>query len=808
MRFGKTLKSSVYQPWESYYIDYGALKLLLRENDPEDESREWTEDDEGKFVEELINVQLERVNGFHNRKYQDIRDRTSECEAKLQELENAEGGQELENAEGGAAQDREKDQEKDEKNQNIENLNEVLHDLDRISREISELEKYSRINFTGFLKAAKKHDRKRGHRYKVRPLLQVRLAALPFNSEDYSPLLYRWASVDDGNLYQSRFMLYYRLSSMYTFARLRTDGNAVRTKSLTSNKDGKDTYTSHKFWVHSENLLEVKTYILRRLPVLVYNPQTSKIVESSQSDPSITSLYFDNPKFELYYKKLERNSNASSLRLRWSGQLQDKPEVFLEKKTIEESGDSQEIRFPIKEKYIQPFIKGEYKMEKTVEKLRDREGTEGNGVANLEKSVDEIQQFIRENELQPVLRSNYTRTAFQVPGDDNVRISIDTDVTFIREDSLDVDRPCRSPEDWHRGDIDRLNIKHPFTEIRQGEISRFPHALLEIKVRDGASKRTNGWVSDLMSSHLVKEAPRFSKFVHGVAQLFDDSVNSFPFWLSDLETDIRRDPEAAFQEEQEKKARQAEDEMAVGSFLGSKKSIPSFKAAIGSPVGKAAADFGKRRSPPGVEDVVAEADSDDETDHVLHPATGMFSGLFSSSPFSASKYARAHRQGSVELPPGVQVPQKFIKDMNPVRVEPKVWLANERTFIKWQHISVLLASLSLGLFNAAGADNRVAQSLAVVYTIVALFAGAWGWWISRQRSKMIEKRSGKDFDAIAGPIVVCIGLCVALCLNFGLKYRSATAQSTQRSNISHELGTSDTISNGLNDWRFVHQDFR
>ena len=43
-------------------------------------------------------------------------------------------------------------------------------------------------------------------------------------------------------------------------------------------------------WVHSENLLEVKTYILRRLPVLVYNPQTSKVVESGQSDPTVTVL--------------------------------------------------------------------------------------------------------------------------------------------------------------------------------------------------------------------------------------------------------------------------------------------------------------------------------------------------------------------------------------------------------------------------------------------------------------------------------------------------------------------------------------
>lgn len=34
---------------------------------------------------------------------------------------------------------------------------------------------------------------------------------------------------------------------------------------------------------------------------------------------------------------------------------------------------------------------------------------------------------------------------------------------------------------------------------------------------------------------------------------------------------------------------------------------------------------------------------------------------------------------------------------------------------------------------------------------------------------MIEQRSGKDFDNVLGPIVLCLALVVGLCLNFGLK---------------------------------------
>ena len=183
MHFSRTLKNSVYEPWKSNYIDYAKLKQLLREDAPQEEEKNWTEDDEGNFVEELVNVQLEKVNAFQVETYKGLRERTSECESRLEKVTEAEKQDQ---------QASDESETKDEKNQ--ERLREVLKELDDITGEVNELEKYSRINYTGFLKAAKKHDRKRGSSYKVRPLLQVRLAALPFNSEDYSPLLYRFVN--------------------------------------------------------------------------------------------------------------------------------------------------------------------------------------------------------------------------------------------------------------------------------------------------------------------------------------------------------------------------------------------------------------------------------------------------------------------------------------------------------------------------------------------------------------------------------------------------------------------------------------
>ena len=256
MRFGKTLNNLIYEPWASNYIDYAKLKQLLREEGPSgDEGREWTEDDEGRFVEELVNVQLEKVNAFQAETYKGLRERTSDCKARLEK----EAGSEIEGTETsglihdhdekqGEKQGEQQEEKQDEKSQEDGKLQQLLKELDGIMKEINELEKYSRINYTGFLKAVKKHDRRRGSKYRVRPLLQVRLAALPFNSEDYSPLLYRYAIQPTLSLQVREIRAYtnHRISTMYSFVRQKMNSGVEKPKSLVENNGGKVTYTSYK----------------------------------------------------------------------------------------------------------------------------------------------------------------------------------------------------------------------------------------------------------------------------------------------------------------------------------------------------------------------------------------------------------------------------------------------------------------------------------------------------------------------------------------------------------------------------------
>lgn len=761
MRFGQTLRSSIHPPWKDHYIDYGKLKSLLRENDAfAADDQTWTEVDEERFSHQLLTVELPKVEAFEASTYQQLRDRTAACETKLSPLAEAE------NQDHEARSDQERSI-----------ATGVKRELNNITEDLTELEKYRRINFTGFLKAVKKHDRRRGQRYKLRPMLQVQLNKSGLNSEEYSP--------------QS---LMYRLSAMYDFVRT-MDTNRPTSRSATGRTEPhRDAYSSFKFFVHPDHILEVKMTILRHLPVLIFNPSTDKIVDYTQKDPTITSIYFDNPNFDLYTQKVNKSPEAGALRLRWTGKLSEQPHIFLEKKTVFDNGGSRDTRIPIKAKYIEPFVKGEGKLEKPVQKLEKRDGSDSDAVQTMKKNIDEVHEFILNNKLEPMLRANYTRTAFQIPGDDRVRVSLDTNLALIREDSLDSQRPCRDPEQWHRTEIDDDQLEFPFPSIKKGEIARFPYAILEVKVNEEGKR--HAWLEDLMASHLVKEVPRFSKFVSGIAVLFEDYVNSFPFWLNDLDSDIRRDPKTAFEEEQQKQAKKAEDEFAVGSFKqGSKLPMsPATKPKVGSPrihQEGTSGSFSKsqpdkpqqpRQSALTLSSSERELDRADEALAEVEVTDSSKPSRFVSflPGLSNSRYGRRHWQGQskVTLPPGVEKPGEWLKDTGPVKVEPKVWLANQRTFVMWQRITVLLATLGLGLYNAASGLNTVARALAIVYIAFAAFSAVWGYGVYMRRSELIRKRDGRDLDYSIGPIIVSAGLTVALCFNFGLKY-AAVSTSTR-----------------------------
>lgn len=156
-------------------------------------------------------------------------------------------------------------------------------------------------------------------------------------------------------------------------------------------------------WVHPDNLMEVKTFILRRLPLLVYDSEPrSKPSSRHNPDPTVTNLYFDDSSFSSYMDKLERTSRATSLRLRWYGKLNEQSEVAFEKKVTNflENAEDVESRFMIKRKYVKDFLDGNYSMEKTIRKMREGAKSEEE-IRGYQNPIKEIQTMVKQDGLAP-----------------------------------------------------------------------------------------------------------------------------------------------------------------------------------------------------------------------------------------------------------------------------------------------------------------------------------------------------------------------------------------------------------------------
>lgn len=734
-------------PWKDYYMNYNNLRKLLKEGVILKDS--WTDKDEQNFVSAL-DQDLEKVYTFQTKQYDEL----SETLDALQLKTETPGKFDTSQFSG-----------------KLEETLELAQELDR----------FQRLNYTGFTKIVKKHDRIHPE-FSVKPLLNVRLKNLPFHSEDYLPLLYK-------------------ISALFQFLRDNYNINQTLSTLLLLTEDISEDVKSFKFWIHRDNLMEVKTTILRHLPVLVYNRDNydddddEDDDEQLSNDPLINTLYFDNPNFDLYNDKLTKKTNAATLRIKWMGRLLDNPKIVVEKKSFDSTLDMFDVneKVSLKEKYLDLFVKGQFSPDKLVKKMEKR-GESGEAFA---AAVRSLEAFINEHHLQPAVRSVYRRTAFQIPGDDKIRVVIDSDVMFIREDAFDEQRPIRDPAKWHRTDIDS-KILNPYSLLRSGESSKFPYSVMEIKVRTSKNNKRLLWVDDLVQSHLVKEVPNFSKFVHGVLALFleDDKLQNIPMWYHDLETDIKVDPQQAYLESRRRSVRQQNDEdnlakfklMVASSSTFSPRS-KSFSGAVLTSQGKASpAGSGDAPSPLTVPLTaplasIDDADENPDAQDDLYPlsddeASPVARLLKLPEGLLVAKLMDADSEGEeIELPAGVTKPESYIKNAGPLKIEPKVWMANERTFNRWLHVTTLMSTLTFVIYSSSQRANSPATAdiLAYIYFGLTLFAGVWGYYVFLQRRSTIMERSGAHLDNVVGPLVVAVGLMVALVVNFVLGFRLVAA---------------------------------
>lgn len=282
--------------------------------------------------------------------------------------------------------------------------------------------------------------------------------------------------------------------------------------------------STRKFWVATADVLKVKTFLLRHLPVY-------KFTAGATDSDLVTSIYYDSPSRRLYDGRLKKFEGAIALRVRWYGPSPaDEDTVFIERKVhredwFNEGRSSTKERFPVRADEVAPLINGVISTDELRARLEKRnfKGSIDDAVA----LADEIQRVAKEHGLRPSLRTHYLRTAFQKTGDASVRISLDTDLCMSIE-------TCEEHE-WRRS--------APLTSLAQ--LTHFPHAVLELKLQlasdgSGVPPEPPAWVTELLSSGVLIASPKFSKFVHGTAMLYrgdnpfdgNPPVRELPYWWS------------------------------------------------------------------------------------------------------------------------------------------------------------------------------------------------------------------------------------------------------------------------------------
>lgn len=155
MKFGEQLRSSIIREYQWYYIDYDGLKKELKSpsGPPVDDGskgkaataapggqREWSEDDEGRFVKKL-ETELEKVHTKQQVKAMEISRRIAVSQKEVESVVgrlNERGPQETGPSE-----------------EEFMLLEEALSD---VIADVHDLAKFVQLNYTGFYKIIKKHD--------------------------------------------------------------------------------------------------------------------------------------------------------------------------------------------------------------------------------------------------------------------------------------------------------------------------------------------------------------------------------------------------------------------------------------------------------------------------------------------------------------------------------------------------------------------------------------------------------------------------------------------------------------------------
>eukprot|EP00611_Tribonema_gayanum_P009198 TRINITY_DN1895_c0_g1_i5.p1 TRINITY_DN1895_c0_g1~~TRINITY_DN1895_c0_g1_i5.p1 ORF type:complete len:181 (-),score=44.99 TRINITY_DN1895_c0_g1_i5:72-614(-) len=103
-----------------------------------------------------------------------------------------------------------------------------------------------------------------------------------------------------------------------------------------------------------------------------------------------------------------------------------------------------------------------------------------------------------------------------------------------------------------------------------------------------------------------------------------------------------------------------------------------------------------------------------------------------------------------------------------VKVEPKVFFSNERTFIAWMHVSVTMATIATAIISF-GDRNPWSELYGLILLPVAIAFVVYSLYQYMRRARLIRHRAPGPYEDNVGPTVLATMLMVAIILNVTIK---------------------------------------
>ncbi|GAA5808419.1 hypothetical protein MFLAVUS_001810 [Mucor flavus] len=530
-------------------------------------------------------------------------------------------------------------------------------------------------------------------------------------------------------------------------------------KELVHNTDSNSklvTTTTTKYWVHVDNLAEVQAILLFHLPAF--------------SD-IINTVYFDNAtSFILYSDLLERNEEAELIRARWYGTTNANMDIYFERKIHQESwlhnkGSSTTDRFKISQPQVETYL--------------------ALGHDNNNQTSKRIFQSMQKNKLRSTLRTYHHRTTYSA--NKSLRVSVDNKLTFIKEQSAT----------WKRNDV---GDDYPFEHLNREQVNYFPYAVLEIKTTNNAS--VPEWLTHLVeTSQLLYEVPYFSKYMHGISFFFREKIPLLPWWLGEMNIDIRKKSSYA--------TIQSQHSMGGPCVVIEPPPLPDYTSRANN--NKEEQDDKKIYNNITSSCTLLDGDYIGRTNTYARSITNQKSEVSAYQQFlnctaitklKALKekyteggqpkcenyvsmmswlYAKVtNNQRVLQSPqyggmPTSATEQQIMPKKGKLKkkVEPKLFFSNERTFISWLQFSALLLSVSLGLLNFG---DSISKGSGGFFILLAVFLAVYAQLRFQYRAWQIRFRGDSRFDDIYGPAVLCIVLVIALFVNLALRVNQPIPQ--------------------------------